>query len=158
LDLKRIRLDAGCDKTCIQPYQLTPKKSLNFDDELIRESNSLMTINENGQRKRISKHKVAIKQLIKLAMTGNTQALRMYLDHHQRAHERGDLVAGPQPNNSGKYDKVRKLDRRGANVDRRCCSGQNGTRKWRGTRIEYGMNQPLCSAAAASRPPPMLQE
>jgi hypothetical protein len=86
-----------------------PKKSLNFDDELIRESNSLMTINENGQRKRISKHKVAIKQLIKLAMTGNTQALRMYLDHHQRAHERGDLVAGPQLNNSGKYDKVKNL-------------------------------------------------
>jgi hypothetical protein len=109
LDLKRIRLDAGCDKTCIQPYQLTPKKSLNFDDELIRQSNSLMTINENGQRKRISKHKVAIRQLIKLAMTGNTQALRMYLDHHQRANERGDLVAGPQPNNSGKYDKVKNL-------------------------------------------------
>jgi hypothetical protein len=27
-----------------------PKKSLNFDDELIRESNSMMTINENGRR------------------------------------------------------------------------------------------------------------
>ena len=86
-----------------------PKQCRNFDDELIRESNSLMTINENGRRKRISKHKVAIKQLIKLAMTGSTQALRMYLDHHQRAHERGDLVAGPQPNNSGKYDKFKNL-------------------------------------------------
>ena len=86
-----------------------PKKSLNFDDELIRESNSLMTINENGQRKRISKHKVAIKQLIKLAMTGSTQALRMYLDHRQRAHERGGLVAGSQPNNSRKYDKLKNL-------------------------------------------------
>ena len=84
-----------------------PKNSLNFDDELIRESNSLMTVNENGQRKRISKHKVAIKQLIKLAMTGNTQALRMYLD--QRARERGGLVAGSQPNNSGRYDKVKNL-------------------------------------------------
>jgi hypothetical protein len=68
-----------------------------------------MTINENGQRKRISKHKVAIKQLIKLAMTGSTQALRMYLDHHQRAHERGGLVAGSQPNNSGKYDDINNL-------------------------------------------------
>ena len=85
-----------------------PKKSLDFYDELITESKSLMTINENGQRKRISKHKVAIKQLIKLAMTGNTQALRMYLAHHQRAHERGDLVAGPQPNNSGKHN-IRSL-------------------------------------------------
>jgi hypothetical protein len=86
-----------------------PKKSLDFDHELIRESNSLMTINENGQRKRISKHKVAIKQLIKLAMTGSTQALRMYLDHRQRAHERGGLVAGSQPNNSGKYDDINNL-------------------------------------------------
>jgi hypothetical protein len=63
-----------------------------------------MTINENGQRKRISKHEVVIKQLIKLAMTGSTQALRMYLDYLQRAHERVALEAGPQPNNFGKYD------------------------------------------------------
>jgi hypothetical protein len=55
-----------------------PKNSLNFDDELIRESNSLMAINENGRRKRISKHKVAVKQLMKQAMTGRTQALRTY--------------------------------------------------------------------------------
>jgi hypothetical protein len=86
-----------------------PKKSLTFDDELIRESNSLMTINENGQRKRISKHRVAIKQLIKLAMTGSPQALRMYLDHHRRALERFALVAGSQANNSGQSNDFKNL-------------------------------------------------
>jgi hypothetical protein len=42
----------------------------------------------------------------KLAMTGSTQALRIYLDLLQQAHERVALVAGPRPNNSGKYDDV----------------------------------------------------
>jgi hypothetical protein len=86
-----------------------PKRCRNFDDELIRESESLMTINENGQRKRISKHEVVIKQLLKQAMTGSTQALRMYLDHRQRAHERGGLVPGSQPNHSGQRNDFKNL-------------------------------------------------
>jgi hypothetical protein len=86
-----------------------PKQCRNFDDELIRESESMMTITENGQRKRISKHEVVIKKLVNQAMSGSTQSQRMYLDHRQRAHERGGLVAGLQSNNSGKYDKVRNL-------------------------------------------------
>ena len=45
-----------------------------FDEELIRESESLMSITENGRRKRISKHKVVVKQLMKQAMTGNIPA------------------------------------------------------------------------------------
>jgi hypothetical protein len=86
-----------------------PRKSLDFDHELIRESKSFMTINENGQRKRISKHEVVTKQLLKQAMTGNTQALRIYFGLHQQALERIALVAGLQPNNSGKYDDVNNL-------------------------------------------------
>ena len=86
-----------------------PKKSLNFDDELIRECQSLMLINENGRQKRISKHGVAIKQLMKLAMTGSTQALRIYFGLHQQAHDRKALAGGVQPNYSGKYDDVRNL-------------------------------------------------
>jgi Family of unknown function (DUF5681) len=87
-----------------------PKKSLGVDHALIRESKSLMTINENGRGKRISKHEVAIKQLMKLAMTGSTPALRIYFGLHQQAHERVALVAGPQPNNSGKYDPKHLTD------------------------------------------------
>ena len=86
-----------------------PRKSLDFDHELIKESKSFLAINENGRRKRISKHEVAIKQLMKLAMSGSIQALRTYFVLHQQAHERVALVAGPQHNNSGKYDDVKNL-------------------------------------------------
>jgi hypothetical protein len=56
---------------------------------MIRESESSVPINENGRRKRASKHEVAIKQLMKLAMNGSIQALRLYLGVHRQAHERG---------------------------------------------------------------------
>jgi hypothetical protein len=78
-----------------------PKKALDFDHELIRESKSFI-----GRRKRISKHEVVIKQLMKQAMTGSTQAVRIYFGLHQQAPERVAVVAGPQANNSGKYDDV----------------------------------------------------
>jgi hypothetical protein len=87
-----------------------PKKSLNFDDELIRESRSFMTINENGRRKRISKHEVAVKQLLKKAMTGSDPSLKNYFAPVQQAHERVALVAGPPPNKSGKYDPKNLAD------------------------------------------------
>jgi hypothetical protein len=81
-----------------------PKKCRNFDEELIRESESLMFITENGRRKRISKHKVAVKQLMKLAMSGNIPAARIYFGLYLQALERIARVAGPQPDNSGKYN------------------------------------------------------
>jgi len=68
-----------------------------------------MTINENGERKRISKHEVVVKQLMKQTMTGSTQAQRIYFVLHQQAHEGAALVAAPQPNNSGKYDVANNL-------------------------------------------------
>jgi hypothetical protein len=81
-----------------------PKKAPDFHSILIRESKSSMTINENGQRRRTSKHEVVIKQLIKLAMTGNIAAARTYFGLYIQALERVAAVARPQPNNSGKYD------------------------------------------------------
>ena len=86
-----------------------PKKCRNFDEVLIKESESLTPITENGQRKRLSKHEVVIKQLLKQAITGNIQAARIYLALLQLAHERVALVAGSKPDNSGKYDDVKNL-------------------------------------------------
>jgi hypothetical protein len=48
-----------------------PRKSLGFDHELIRESNFVVTINENGQSKRISKHNLVVKQLVNQAIKGS---------------------------------------------------------------------------------------
>jgi len=42
-------------------------------------------VNENGRKKRISKHGIVLKQLLKLAMTGNVAATRTYLTYYQQA-------------------------------------------------------------------------
>jgi hypothetical protein len=86
-----------------------PPKSLDFYEVLIRESESLMPITENGQRKRLSKDEIAIKQLINQVMSGNPSAQRMYFPLRQQAHERAALVVGLQTNNGGKNDKVKDL-------------------------------------------------
>src|ERR1700679_2500978 len=52
-----------------------PRKARDFDHELLRESRASITLNENGSRRRISKHEAAIKQLINKAISGNIPAL-----------------------------------------------------------------------------------
>jgi hypothetical protein len=81
-----------------------PKKAPDVDHELIRESKSPITINDNGRRSRISKHAGVLKQLINNALKGNIPAARLYLGFYQQALERAALSGGPEPNNSGKYD------------------------------------------------------
>jgi hypothetical protein len=71
-----------------------PKKCRNFYEVLIKESESLMSITENGQRKRLSKDEVAIKQLLSQVIRGNPSAQRMYFPLLQQAHERAALVPG----------------------------------------------------------------
>lgn len=73
-----------------------PKKVRDFDHELLRESRTPITLNENGSRRRISKHEAAIKQLINKAISGNIPALRTYLDRHQMAFEKVALVEASQ--------------------------------------------------------------
>jgi hypothetical protein len=65
-----------------------PKKALDFDHELLRQSKDSVTINENGKRRRVSKHELVIKQLIHKAISGNIPATRTYLDRHQIASEK----------------------------------------------------------------------
>jgi Family of unknown function (DUF5681)/DNA methylase len=76
-----------------------PKKAPDVDHELIRESKSPITINDNGRRSRISKHAGVLKQLINNALKGNIPAARLYLGFYQQALERAALSAGPEPNN-----------------------------------------------------------
>jgi Family of unknown function (DUF5681) len=86
-----------------------PKRAPDFDIELLRESRSFININDNGQRRRISKLQGIVKQLTNKAMTGNIPAARIYFDLYQEALERVALVAGSEPNNPGKYDDVKTL-------------------------------------------------
>ena len=56
-----------------------PKKAPDFYEILMKESRSFIPINENGQRRRISKLEGIAKQLHNKALTGNIPALRIYL-------------------------------------------------------------------------------
>ncbi len=86
-----------------------PKKARDFDHELLRESKASVILNENGSRRRISKHEAAIKQLINKAISGNIPALRTYLDRYQTAFERIALLEASQSSDTKKYDDVRKI-------------------------------------------------
>ena len=70
-----------------------PKKARDFDHELLRESRASITLNENGSRRRISKHEAVIKQLLNKAMGGNIPAARTYLDRYRIASEKVALEA-----------------------------------------------------------------
>jgi hypothetical protein len=65
-----------------------PKKALDFNQELLRQSRASITLNENGSRRRISKHEAAILQLLNKAISGNIPALRTYFDRYQIASEK----------------------------------------------------------------------
>lgn len=56
------------------------KSPLNFDDQLMKEFGSFMTINENGRPVRVSKREVMIKQTLNQAIKGNPQAIRLSID------------------------------------------------------------------------------
>lgn len=86
-----------------------PKKTLDFDHELIKESESFLTINENGRRRRISKHRAAIIQVINKAIGGNMPALRTYLNHYQRALEKVAVAEASQSSLPRKYDNLSTL-------------------------------------------------
>jgi hypothetical protein len=56
-----------------------PKKAAEFHSIFMKESLSFITINDNGQRRRIPKLAGIAKQLHNKALTGNIQALRIYV-------------------------------------------------------------------------------
>jgi hypothetical protein len=86
-----------------------PKKALDFDHALLRESRVSVTINENGQRRRITKHEAAIKQLINKTIGGNIPAARTYLDRYQIASEKIALLEASKSSDSGKYKDFNAL-------------------------------------------------
>jgi hypothetical protein len=86
-----------------------PKKAIGFDHEFIRESKELITINDNGQRRRISKVQGIVKQLHNKALTGNIPATRIYFGFYQQALERAALSATQRSSGPEEYDDVKKL-------------------------------------------------
>jgi hypothetical protein len=86
-----------------------PRKALDFHHELLRQPRASVTINENGSRRRISKHEAAILQLLNKAISGSMLALRTYLGHYQIAIEKDALWTASQSSDPKKYDDVSTL-------------------------------------------------
>jgi Family of unknown function (DUF5681) len=75
----------------------------------MKESESFVTINDNGQRRRISKLEGIAKQLHNKALTGNISALRIYLAHYPQAREIAALSAAQQSKDLESYNDVEDL-------------------------------------------------
>ena len=86
-----------------------PKKILDFDQELLREAKSLVTIHEGGRRRRISKHVAVIKQMMNNAMKGTTAGLRMYRDSYRQASERVAQLDAQQAKERERLKDVNQL-------------------------------------------------
>ena len=64
-----------------------PKKVAEFPSIFMKESESFMTIIDNGRRRRISKLEAIAKQLHNKALTGNIQALRLFVTLYPQLRE-----------------------------------------------------------------------
>jgi len=86
-----------------------PKKSLDFNERLLRESESFIAVNENGRKKRLSKQEIAIKVLMKQVMNGSPQAFRIYFALLQEARDTAASSAPQQSTVSLKYEDPQNL-------------------------------------------------
>lgn len=86
-----------------------PKKILDFDQELLREARSLITINEGGRSRRISKHLAVIKQMVNNAIKGTNAGLRMYRDSCRQASDRVAQLEAEQTKERKRLTNVREL-------------------------------------------------
>ena len=86
-----------------------PKKLLDFDEEFLREARSLITINEGGRRRRVSKHLAAIKQMVNNAIKGTASGQRIYRDAYRDASEKVAQLEAQQAKELERYDDLNQL-------------------------------------------------
>ena len=86
-----------------------PRKTLDFDQELLREAKSLITINEGGHHRRISKHLAVIKQMMNNAMKGSASGQRIYRDAYREAFERVTQLEAQHANECVRVRDVKQL-------------------------------------------------
>ena len=64
-----------------------PKKSKNVDALLERELDEIVTLQEGGQPKRMTKREAIVKQFVNMAIKGNAKPLQMMLAHLDKTRE-----------------------------------------------------------------------
>ena len=74
-----------------------PKASKGPDSHLMQELSKLITVTENGQRRRISKSRALYMQLVNKAISGDPTSTRIVSRHLERVQLRLDAVAASQP-------------------------------------------------------------
>ena len=82
-----------------------PKKARDLGAVLLREANSPITIVENGQKVRLSKHEVAVKMFMNNVMKGKPSDLRLYFAQYPQAFDKVLLAAQQAKNEAGKSVK-----------------------------------------------------
>jgi hypothetical protein len=86
-----------------------PKKTVGFDDELIREFNSPITVSENGKRRRIPKVRGIFKQMTNKALAGDVRAARVVLPLYQEAQDRATIAALEEAHERDRLNKPDEL-------------------------------------------------
>lgn len=74
-----------------------PKTPTGPDSHLILELSKQITVNEDGQRKRISKYQAFMTRLVNTAISGDLAAARILCRHLERMQVRLDAIADAQP-------------------------------------------------------------
>jgi Family of unknown function (DUF5681) len=82
-----------------------PKKARDLGAVLLREANSPITIVENGQKVRLSKHEVAVKMFMNNVMKGKPSDLRLYFAQYPQAFDKVLLAAQQAENETRKSAK-----------------------------------------------------
>ena len=85
------------------------RKPQDFDQQLLREAGSFVTITEKGRRVRISKHDVAIRQLVHKAMTGDLSALKTFVPLCRLAREKVVLMEEGKIKDLERYNDPKQL-------------------------------------------------
>ena len=82
-----------------------PKGSLNVATVLIKTLSEKVVINENGQRKTVTKFEAALKQLVNKALGSDIRALRLLVELARDAEAKQDVGGGEQHPVLGELDQ-----------------------------------------------------
>jgi hypothetical protein len=69
-----------------------PKKPAGFDQQLLREANLPVVVNENGKQVRLTKMNVAMRHWVHKAMKGDAHATKSFLSYYQQASDKAVLL------------------------------------------------------------------
>ena len=68
-----------------------PKGTKNFATEIEAELNTSVPVTENGKRKRVSKRKIIVKQLVNKGAAGDQKAMTLLLQHDRNTRAEADV-------------------------------------------------------------------